>query len=221
MFVPQRWPDLLSRNAGRRMVFIHTPKCGGTFINRAFGRRFRRCPTLTWPEAAGHKLYTEYRDIFRARGEDIHDYYLFSVVRNPFDWHVSWYNYIRKDAGGRRSGHAVEAELFSRMSFADYVNWLDDPDAPHSPQGYVRRQIHEWVTDEAGVIRVDWVLRQESLRADFAAMIAETGIMVRPGLRRRNVSNEKDFRSYYTAREVDIIARRHAKDCTLFGYGFE
>lgn len=221
MIVPQRLTDLLSRNAGLKMIFVHTPKCGGTYVNRAFGRRFRRCPTLTWPEAAGHLLYTQYRDIFRARGQDIHDYYLFSVVRNPFDWHVSWFNYIRKDEGGRRSGHRIEAELFARMNFADYVQWLEDPDAPRGPQGYIQRQVHEWLIDETGNIRVDRVLRQENLRDDFAAMIAETGILVRPGNRRRNVSNDKDFRSFYTPREVDIIARRHATDCALFGYGFE
>lgn len=221
MIVPQRLADLFSASAGRKMIFIHTPKCGGTFINRAFGKRFRQCPTLTWPEAAGHKLYTEYRDIFRARGQDIHDHYLFSVVRNPFDWHVSWFNYIRHDQGGRKSGHRIEADLFARMSFADYVDWLEDPDAPSSPQGYIRRNIHEWMTDESGTLRMDRILRHEHLRDDFAAMIAETGILVRPGLRRRNVSNHKDFRSFYTGREVDIIARRHARDCAMFGYRFE
>ena len=221
MIVPQHLKDLLSPRAGRKMIFVHTPKCGGTYVNKAFGRRFHQCPTLTWPEAAGHKLYTEYRDIFRARGEDIHDHYLFSVIRNPFDWHVSWFNYIRQDEGGRKSGHRIEAELFKRMSFADYVNWLEDPSAPSSPQGYIRRNIHDWLSDETGTIRVDRVLRHEHLRDDFAAMIAETGILVRPGSRRRNVSNRSDFRSFYGAREVDIIAARHARDCMLFGYTFE
>lgn len=221
MNVPQHLTDFLSSRAGRKMIFVHTPKCGGTYIRKAFGRRFRQCPTLIWPEAAGHKLYREYRDIFNARGQDIHDYYLFSVVRNPFDWHVSWFNYIRSDEGGRKSGHQIEANLFQRMTFADYVEWLIDPSAPSSPQGYIRRNIHDWVTDETGTIRMDRILRQEHLRNDFTKMIGETGIYVRPGNLRRNVSNRSGFRSFYTPRTVDLIAARHAVDCELFGYSFE
>lgn len=203
------------------MVFIHTPKCGGSYINHAFGRRFRQCPTLTWPDAAGHKVYTEYRDIFRAHGQDLHDNYLFSVVRNPFAWHVSWFTYLRRDPQGKKSGHRIEAELFPKMTFADYVDWLEDPASPRSPQGYIQRRLSDWITDETGTIRVNRVLRHETLRDDLAAMIAETGILIRPGTRKRNVSNRSDFRSFYTSREVDIIARRHRFDCDRFGYSFE
>lgn len=221
MYVPQRFTDVFFRQRGKKMIFVHTPKCGGSSIGKVFGKRRRDCPSINWPEAAGHKLYVEYRDIFKARGEDIHDYYLFAVVRNPFAWHVSWYTYIRSDPSGRKSGHRLEAELFAKMSFADYVDWLEDSDALRSPQGYMQRQVKDWVCDENGKIRMDRILRQEHLAQDFSAMVAETGIRVSRPLGRRNVSNREDFRKFYGTNEVDRIAARHADDCSLFGYAFE
>ena len=221
MIVPQKFTDIFFPQRGKKMLFVHTPKCGGSSTGRVFGRHLSDCPSRNWPEAAGHKLYVEYRDIFRARGESIHDYYLFSVVRNPFAWHVSWYTYIRSDPTGRKSGHRLEADLFASMSFAEYVDWLEDPQAPRSRQGYMQRQVKDWVCDEDGNIRMDRILRQENLVEDVAKMVADTGIRVKRPVSRRNVSNLEDFRRFYGTREVDRIATRHAADCALFGYSFE
>lgn len=176
---------------------------------------------MVWPEARGHKTYAEYRDIFSSRGQDIHENFLFSIVRNPFSWHVSWYRYIQGDPGGLHSGHKIESKLFKKMKFSDYVEWLQDPDAPRSPQGYIQRQIHEWLTDERGVIRVDCVLRQERLELDFQDLIRRTGILVSVGGDRENVSNFGEWRNYYTSQEVDVIARKHADDLRIFNYSFE
>lgn len=221
MYVPRNLREAIQPARGMKMVFIHTPKCGGSFLAGTFGRRFRKCPTLTWPEAAGHLTLAEYRSVFAGRGESLTDYYTFSVVRNPWAWHVSWFTYIRADRGGRKSGHRIEAELFAGMSFADYVDWLEDPDAPRSRQGYIVRQMSDWFVDEGGAVAVDRVLRQEHLREDLGRMIRELGLFLRPPLFDRNVSSREDYRRFYTDREVERIGARHGRDIALFGYGFE
>ena len=180
----------------------------------------RRCPTLRWKESRGHLTWLEYRDVFERRGENIRDYTLMTVVRNPWAWHVSWYNYVRNDIGGRRSGLKIEHEQFRRMSFEQYLRWLDDEAAPQSPQGYVRMIQADWISDEAGNVMVDEILRQESLQDDIRSLVDRLNLAVTPVHKRVNVSTRDDYRSYYTPDGVDQIAKRHQRDIELFGYSF-
>ncbi len=222
MFVPRNRIERLWPWAGERMIFIHTPKCGGSFVADAFGLRFSLCPTLRWREAAGHRTYREYRDIFSARGHDIHDWRLFTVIRNPWDWHVSWYNYVGKDEGGRHSGLPLEHEQIRNLSFSDYLKWLDDEELPRSPENYLRMQISDWIVDEQGRTRADHVLRQETLESDLRDMAAKYGLLlkVRQGARINASRADRDYRKYYSDADAERIARRHARDIRMFGYSF-
>lgn len=210
---------------GRPTLFVHTPKCGGSYIGTAFGRRrFARAPEQRHPRLRGHLTWIEYRDRFAEMGEDVTTWLTISLVRNPWDWHVSWYHYIRGDTGGQRSGHALEHELFRRFSFHDYIDWLEDPDAPRGPQGYITRQVSDWFVDESGRIAVDHVLRQERLGADLAELARTEGLCLKLPRRRRNASraqDTRDWRAFYSDADAERIARRHARDIALFGYRFD
>lgn len=221
MHVPRNRTEMLLPRAGLPMVFVHTPKCAGSFVAAAFGRRFRRCITLRRKELRGHLTWQEYKARFAELGLSIADFVTFSTVRNPWAWHVSWYSYIRNDSGGRRSGHRIEHELFQTMSFADYVNTLEDPDLPRGPQGYLTRQISDWFVDETGEIAVDYVLRTEHMAQDFDVMRKSENLRVALPEKPLNVSNAHDFREFYNDATADIIRSRHARDISLFGYDFE
>jgi hypothetical protein len=91
-----------------RFVFVHTPKTGGWFIKR---------------------VCQEHLD---CRLEDTHATYdrapdlpIFSVVRNPWDWYVSWFHWHLESG---RNGATWE-ELFDagRRSFAETVRAHCDP----------------------------------------------------------------------------------------------
>lgn len=85
MLVPRSFTESLWPFSGLPMVFVHTPKCSGSFVAKAFGRRFKRCPTLRWPEMRGHLTWQEYDQRFAARGIDLGKKFVtFSVVRNPW-----------------------------------------------------------------------------------------------------------------------------------------
>lgn len=223
MLVPHNLRETLNPRAGERTIFIHTPKCGGSFVASAFGRRYQRCPTLRWPEAAGHLTYRQYKPIFAAHGDDLDSYALFSVIRNPWDWHVSWYHYVGRDTGGKRSGMPLEHEQIKDLSFSDYLAWLDDSEQPRSRDDYMRRQISDWMVNEDGEIAVDDILRQENLRGDLEALRDRYGLRLKISSRERiNASRkDQDYRRFYSAADADRIARRHGRDIALFGYSFE
>lgn len=222
MLVPRNLAEAIWPYSGLPMVYVHTPKCAGSFVVRAFRRRIKRCPTLRWREMRGHLTWKEYRQRFSKRGIDLSkDYVTFSIVRNPWAWHVSWYTYIRSDPGGLRSGHKIEAELFSRFSFQDYLSWLEDPDARRSRQGYIQRQLQDWLTDADGNVAVDQLLRAETVEQDLEELRDRYNLRISMPGRPVNVSNKQDYRSFYRDADIERIAQRHAADIDRFGYSFE
>jgi hypothetical protein len=202
-------------------LFVHTPKCGGRFVERGFTRRRRSCVTQTNPSLKGHLTYLEYRDGMAALGLSIANYATFGLVRNPFAWHFSWYNYIRQDATGQRSGMPDEAALFQRLSFDDYLDWLQDPAPTSTEQRYYLRQVSDWVVDETGKIVVDDLLRQETLKDDLVAFRSKYNLIFKIPEKRINQSTHDDYRTAFSPRGVDIITQRHAHDLRFLGYTFE
>lgn len=181
----------------------------------------KRCPTQKWREARGHLTWQQYRDVFEARGRDILDWTTFTIVRNPWEWHVSWFTYVGGPDGGRKSGMHIEHEQFRGFTFQDYLHWLEDEDAPRGPQGYIDRQLSDWIVDENNQPVTALILRQERLESDLRRMREERSLPITIPSQRVNVSGRGDWRRNYDARGIDLIALRHKRDIALFGYTFE
>ena len=221
MIAPTSYIDLLFPNRGKKLLFIHTPKCGGVFVGTALGRRYRHSLSVSHPALQGHLTWVEYRDALKSIGYDIGDFIQFTVIRDPWQWHLSWYNYIRKDKDGLRSGMPDEHRLLQTMSFIDYLRWLEDPMITGKPNQYYLKQISDWIIDEDGTVRIDDVVRQERLVEDLTSFGKKHGILLKIPKKRLNQSFEGDYRSAYCPEGVDIVARRHARDLAMFNYSFE
>ena len=116
----------------------------------------------------------------------------------------------------------VEAELFQKFTFADYLGWLEDPDAPSSPQRYMHKQMRDYLVNEQGELVVKHVLRQENLEEELRGLGAKLDLILKPVSGRFNASERaKDYRDYYDDQTAAIVARRHADDIRLWGYQFE
>lgn len=87
------------------LVFVHVPRTGGAFIRDILREHLRPEPTA--PRFATHASYEELPAEFRDRPG-------FCVVRNPWDWYVSWYE------------HTIQrGPQFARLDSRDpkRVNW--------------------------------------------------------------------------------------------------
>ncbi len=221
MLVPRTFAEKIIPNRGLKMLFIHTPKCGGSMVGQAFGRRHSRGMSTRHPKLKGHLTWVEYRDRLLEIGQPISEFVTFSVVRNPFEWHFSWYNYLRRQKP-RRTGYDTEHKLFQGFSFSDYVSWLDDADAPRTLRHDMGRQLADWVCDENGQIVVSNILRQERLSSDLVDLGERYGLKINvPKAQVNSFSRGDDFRDHYTDKDVSAIARRHHRDLELFNYSFE
>lgn len=207
---------------GVPMLFFHTPRCGGKFVERAFGRPARRCFLVRHARLAGHLFWIEYRDRLQEMGLDIRDFTTFSVVRNPFSWRVSWYTYLQNDTGGRRSGLPEIQKKIARMSFSDFVDFISDPGTPTTQSFRPRAQVSDWIIDESEKIAVDHVLRQERLAEDLQGLAARYGLWLRLPKQRVNASSPvtRSYRQYYRDEDVEKVAALHPRDLAMFGYRF-
>jgi len=222
MYVPRTRLESLGLKRGLPMIFVHTPKCGGSFIAHAIGRRRERhCFTRRHPLLRGHKTYLEYREAFETLGIDITKYVTFSVVRNPWSWHVSFYHYVRGLTGRNLEDASVENAIMSKLSFSEYLQWVDDPDRPKRDGFPTTRNVSDWVVDETGKIVVDTVMRQETLREDLVRFQEKYSLRLTIPEKRVNTSRHDDYRKYYSSADVDLVRRRHKQDIELFGYDFE
>ncbi len=202
------------------LLFVHTPKCGGKFVERAFGQQIKNSISLRHPDLQGHLFWSEYKKRLDQLNTPIQDFLTFSVVRNPFAWRVSFFTYIRQDTGGRKSNLAHLNVLFNKMTFSNYVDWLCDPTTPTTQEFRPRAQVSDWIVDQDGSVAVNYLLRQERLIDDLKEMAALTGVTIKIPSKKINVSNDRPWYSFYKANDVDKITALHTKDIELFGYSF-
>lgn len=220
LLVPKNKRQAFSRRGKANILFLHVPKCGGSFVEQAFLPWILKCPSRRIRDARGHLTYREYAKVFDRHRVDLSAMHVFTVVRNPWDWHVSWFHYLKEDLGRGRSGMPTEVELFQNYGFSDYLRWLADDEAPTSPTRYIRKQQLDYLTDAAGTLAVQRILRQERLADDLAKMAAELDLAVTVPERRANPSSHGHYREYYDDFGIDLIARRHKDDVETFGYTF-
>lgn len=203
----------------RRFIFVHVSKTGGTSIERALDAYRHPAPDTRWNRLRcklglqwDHRRYVfrqhdTIRVAQRVLPEALFDgYFKFAFVRNPWDWLVSLYTYLRQTPNHHRHGQ-VRA-----MDFASYVDF-------EIRRG--RRSQSAFITDARGQLSVDFVGRFEQLTTDFAQVCGHLGLG-EVALPHRNVGQQRErYQSYYDDRTRQRVAEHWAEDIHRFGYGFQ
>jgi hypothetical protein len=136
---------------------------------------------------------------------DLGSVHSFAVVRNPWSWQVSLYNYASKTPFHYQYGAPQYA------SFDSYIRWRCS--------SQIRLQ-STFVSNHAGVCGVNTILRLESLQDDWADLRARQGWGL-PDLPYLNSTRHSDYRNYYTDDLMLIVAEAFAADIAAFKYTFD
>ena len=134
------------------------------------------------------------------------EYFKFSFVRNPWDWHVSQYFYHMQNP------KALFHHTFKEMDFDAFIHWS----IAHTEESNNRQKA--FLCDESGRLMVDFVGKYENLEDDFAHIARQLGLKAR--LQRRNPSAHLGYRQYYDDSLREEIARAFKEDIDYFGYEF-
>ncbi|MFH1330215.1 MAG: hypothetical protein ABIJ48_06165 [Actinomycetota bacterium] len=223
-----------------RFVFVHVPKTGGDFVRRIC---LRHLPpdSIVSHEIAKHGPDTEIPATHAGLPR-------FALVRNPWDWHVSWYHYLM--GSGRPDEHRARVRVLNpwfveltdgfAADFATTMRRLYDPGTARSfPIGSVVRTAAEEGVDlltlhlrrQTGASQAEGRLtmgRFENLRGDFHDFLAHHGVPLSDRFRRDlferppvNRSSRSRFQDYYDDDLRAVIGRFATGIVARYGYAFE
>jgi hypothetical protein len=210
---------------GRRYVFVHIPKTGGTSVALALEARARKDDILIGdtPKARARRAqlrglkpagrlwkHSTLADVAGVVTEaDLSDFFVFATVRNPWDRAVSYYHWLRVQGFSHPA-----VGLAKTHDFSSFLNH------PQTIAGYRLWPYDAYLRDSAGVDRARLYARLEVLADDLAPL--ETHLGFRLAIKRVNASlRQPDWRPYFSDDDADLIARLCAPEIDRFGYGFD
>ena len=213
----------------RRYIFVHIPKTGGTALTQALEARATASDLLIGdtPKALRRrKRVAALAETGQARGrlwkhatladleglvarEEFARYFVFTLVRNPWDRIVSYYHWLQ----AQNWDHAAVRRAKS-SDFSGFLNAQDMRRGLSVPYG-------AYLRDGAGRDRGTLYARLEHLEADLAPLWTHLGFDLSPIARANASERARDYRSYYSAEDAALVGRLAAEDIARFGYRFD
>ncbi len=192
----------------KKVLFIHIPKTGGSSIGTIL-----KPYMLKTPEIVGHQGYDECIKFYNPD-------YIFTVIRNPWDWRSSWYHYIKEYPFD--SGHIFEYEKIKFLNFNEHLNWIyNEPKENFTESNYngkVSKLFLKSQSDYIGVGNVK-LLRFENIKDDFEKYMLELGLEIKLDKKIRKSTNY-NYREYYNKKSIEIVKKMWLVDINKFKYEY-
>ena len=184
----------------KKFLFFHLYKAAGSSLVQAlspFCESRTSNPHFKPSEALGDPGFSE---LYK-------DYFTFSFVRNPWDWQVSLYEYMRC------TPNHPQHQLCMEKSFHDYILWRVNNE---------RKTQFSFLSDEANdssPLSLDFIGKVENIQQDFNNLRLRFGIDTE--LPHINKSSRKGaYQDYYNPETADLIREAFKLDIETFNYHF-
>ncbi|MBW6506517.1 MAG: sulfotransferase family protein [Rhodobacteraceae bacterium] len=210
---------------GRRYIFVHIPKTGGTALAAALESRAladdiligdtpkarRRRRRLHGARAAGRiwKHATLADVIGLITPAEAQAFFTFTLVRNPWDRMVSYYHWLRAQTFAH-----PQVALARATDFSGFLN------APATCNAIGATPYASYVTLPGVGECCDAFLRLEHLAEDAAILEAHLGFSLPPMPRVNPSTRAADWRAYYSDADAAMVGKLCAADIARFGYAF-
>ncbi|RPE66330.1 sulfotransferase family protein [Pacificibacter maritimus] len=209
---------------GRKYIFIHIPKTGGTALTlalegramaddllvgdtpKAVKRRNRLKRDQSYKSLSKHSRFVDLEGVMdRSRFDD---FMIFTLVRNPWDRIVSYYHWLQ--------AQSWDHPAVTLAKSADFTTFLND----RQTIGSLSLSYASYMQDGAGVERATHYMRLEKLDQDLHSLWDHLGFSLSPIQPENTSQRAGDFRVYYSDADRDLVADICAVDIARFGYGF-
>lgn len=184
-----------------KFIFIHIPKTAGKSLTKVLG--------------SGGACHLSWRHYYTLLEEDINNYYVFTVIREPLDRLISSYTYMRN--GGNQSAEDLrikEIWIDPYSHFDDFVkNALTDPSIFNTRKF---RPQTTFLENKRGSIeeRIN-IFKFEDLEAAYHEIA--NNLDIKEPLPHTNSSNRASSITI-SDEAINIINNLYAKDFKNFGY---
>lgn len=144
--------------------------------------------------------------------ENYSDYHSIAVIRNPYDWYVSWFTYRQRD-GARFSSKNISFKEFLNKSLN--LEEIEDKN----------EELLSWICDDNDNIIVNSIIKYEDGIEDqmknIISKIYSKNISLK--MQKINISEkrkDKDYKIYYNDETKKIVENFQSKTLERFGYQF-
>ena len=210
---------------GRQFIFVHIPKTGGTAMALALENRAMKDDILIGDTPKAKRRKHRLKDS-QTRGrlwkhstladveglvspDQMADYCVFTLVRNPWDRMVSYYHWLQTQT----FAHPAVA-LSQSVSFSAFLNH------PQTVNSLRAHPTDSYVTDSGGTCHADHYVRLEHWQNDLAPIWDHVGF--RFDLPVANTSQRpRDYRGFYTDADAALIGEIAAADIKRSAYRFD
>ena len=124
-----------------------------------------------------HTNAKEYKDFL---GHDYDNFFTFTFVRNPFDWQVSMYFFMKE-----QKNH-FQHEIINNLDFNEYIDWRVNEDFQLQKS---------FVIDENNELIVDFIGKLENIDRDFNYV--QERLNIKTNLPHVNKSKHKPYYEYF------------------------
>lgn len=145
-------------------------------------------------------------------------YFKFTVIRNPFDWLLSTYNYIRAYGIHREYAKVIKMDL---AQFIEYYATEMMRNEGLEPGTNKCTSLHGFITDEKGEIILDYVGRFEDINLSMHYIFQRIGVPY-SDLPFLNVNpyRAEDYRTKYDESSKAMAIKYFKQDMDIFNYNF-
>lgn len=210
---------------GRRYIFVHIPKTGGTSMALALEARAMKDDILIGDTPKAKRRRGRLADL-NAKGRlwkhstlsdiegivdpsELAEMFTFALVRNPWDRMVSYYHWLKAQS----FAHPAVA-LAKAQDFAGFVMH------PQTAASITASPYDSYMRLSDGSEHADAYLRLEHLEQDLTALSDHLGFVL--DIPHVNSSlRDADYRKSYDAVTAQQVALICAKDIKRFGYRFD
>ena len=193
-----------------RITFIHIPKTGGNSITTWMKKNFKA-------EVSKRKQHANVGEAIKRFG-DLGT--TFCVVRNPWDYAVSWYTFnlylartYIKNINENPHMANNRKEKWNMKTQQAHLKRLEEGFGPWLKRTERPQQI-KWAK------KCDIVLKLETIDTDFK-VIQEKLNCYNPLDIINKTPNRKDYKDYYDDELVNIVENKFIDDIKTFGYTFD
>jgi hypothetical protein len=207
-------------NNKHRFIFFHLFKCGGNSLRQVFNDHAKGGQELLGVHCQPRDLKHHYDVRGQVSQDRFNEYFKFTIIRNPFDFLLSTYHYVRKFKSHYMHEVCINMEF---KDFPKYYMFLLDEHIKTRPHGANRlTQLYDWIIDENGKPFMDFVGKLENINEDTKIILNKIGLPpnVKVPIVNVNKMNDKPYREVYDANTRAFVEKNFKKDLEYFEYEF-
>jgi len=193
-------------------IFIHIYKCGGMSLRKTLGEDM---PIVEM--GLSHYTAKEAKEYCYKNGGEFFwkTAFKFSFVRNPFDWNVSLYEFIRQN-----STHENYEEV-KNLTFEDFCDWNANKvlKSENNINGKFNT-LTDFLFDDDKKLLVDFVGKVENYDDDAKVIYQRLNIKNKDVPKINTTDRERDYRKYYNESSKQTIIQAFYWDLVNFNYQF-